>query len=78
MESREPPAGIHETSETTWDLTMAINLKSVFLGSKFAIAQMLQQVPHVSGHRGWIINIASVYGLVGGRHARMFLFRRTA
>ena len=71
MESRNPPTGIHETSEAIWDATMAVNVKSVFLGSKFAIAQMLQQEPHASGHGGWIVNIASIYGLIGGRHARM-------
>lgn len=44
---------------------MAINARSVFLGSKYAITQMLKQEPHSSGDRGWIINIASVGGLVG-------------
>ncbi|KAI0509371.1 NAD(P)-binding protein [Xylaria bambusicola] len=67
MESRQAPTPVHETPESVWDITMAVNLKSVFLGSKYAITQMLQQEPHKSGHRGWIINIASVHGLVAGR-----------
>lgn len=71
MESRQAPTPIHETSESVWDTTMAVNVKSVFLGSKYAIRQMLQQEPHNSGHRGWIINIASIYGLVAGKANRM-------
>ncbi|CAG8974525.1 hypothetical protein HYALB_00005795 [Hymenoscyphus albidus] len=66
LEAGKPPARIHETSEDVWDLTMKVNAKSVFLGCKYAIAQMLQQGPHSSGDRGWIINMSSVYGLVGG------------
>ncbi|KAI0004349.1 NAD(P)-binding protein [Xylariaceae sp. FL0662B] len=68
VESRRPPAGIHETPEEVWDTTMAVNVKSVFLGSKYAVAQMLRQDAHSSGHRGWIINMSSIYGLVAGRH----------
>ena len=44
----------------------AVNAKSVFLGCKYAVAQFLVQIPHApSGHRGWIINTASMLGLVG-------------
>lgn len=59
------PLGIHETSESDWDKTMSINAKGVFLGCKYAIAQMLRQdlLPGVKD-RGWIINTASVQGLV--------------
>ena len=60
-----PPSMIHETSEEDWNRTMRVNAGSVFLGSKYAIAQMLRQEPHPSGDRGWIINIASVGALVG-------------
>ncbi len=60
-----PPSLIHETSEEVWDQVMAVNARSVFLGSKYAISQMLKQEPHHSGDRGWIINIASVAALVG-------------
>lgn len=42
-----------------------INARSVFLGCKYAIAQFLSQEIHPSGHRGWIINTASMLGLVG-------------
>lgn len=42
-----------------------VNSRSVFLGCKFAIAQFLSQPVHRSGHRGWIINTASMLGLVG-------------
>jgi NAD(P)-dependent dehydrogenase (short-subunit alcohol dehydrogenase family) len=65
IEARDPQP-IHTTTEETWDLTMRVNAKSVFLGCKYAITQMLAQEPHSSGDRGWIINISSIYGLVGG------------
>ncbi|KAM0238425.1 hypothetical protein ACHAP5_008615 [Fusarium lateritium] len=57
---------IHETPEEWWDLTIAVNLKSVFLTSKYTIAQMLKQEKSESGDRGWIINISSIFGEVGG------------
>lgn len=60
-----PPSLIHETAEEEWDRVMAVNARSVFLGSKYAIRQMLRQEPHPSGDRGWIINVASIGGLVG-------------
>lgn len=43
-----------------------VNSRSVFLGCKFAIAQFLSQpIQHASASRGWIINTASMLGLVG-------------
>lgn len=63
--SHSRPLAIHETSESDWDKTMAINAKGVFLGCKYALAQMLKQDP-LPGHddRGWIVNTASIQGLV--------------
>ena len=49
----------HETSESDWDLTMAIDLKGVFLGCKYAIPHMLRQ------GGGVICNTSSVAGQVG-------------
>jgi NAD(P)-dependent dehydrogenase (short-subunit alcohol dehydrogenase family) len=69
VEARDPQP-IHTTTEETWDLTMRVNAKSVFLGCKYAITQMLAQEAHSSGDRGWIINISSIYGLVGGADNR--------
>ncbi|KAJ5488006.1 hypothetical protein N7530_002306 [Penicillium desertorum] len=60
------PAVLHLTDETTWDTTMRVNTKSVFLGCKYALTQMLAQEPHSSGDRGWIINISSIMGMIGG------------
>ncbi|CAG8069081.1 unnamed protein product [Penicillium salamii] len=60
------PAVLHLTDESTWDTTMRVNVKSVFLGCKYALAQMLAQEPHSSGDRGWIINISSIMGMIGG------------
>lgn len=64
-------AGAHG-SRPIWDFdegaltkTLDVNVKGVFLGTKFASKQMKDQEPHPNGDRGWIINLASVYGLVG-------------
>ena len=56
---------VHEMTEQTWDNVMNVNSRSVFLGCKYACAQFLNQTPHSSGHKGWIINTASIMGLVG-------------
>lgn len=58
---------IHETPDSTFDTTMSVNSRGVFLGCKYAAQQMITQNPYPSGDRGWIINIASVLGLVGLR-----------
>lgn len=58
------PAMLHETQEDIWDKTMRVNTKSVFLGCKFALRQMLAQEPHESGDRGWIINTSSIMALI--------------
>ncbi|KAB8224247.1 hypothetical protein BDV33DRAFT_4313 [Aspergillus novoparasiticus] len=60
------PTRVHETDEHAWDTMLRVNTTSVFLGCKYAIAQMLKQEPHSSGDRGWVINLASIWGLVGG------------
>jgi NAD(P)-dependent dehydrogenase (short-subunit alcohol dehydrogenase family) len=70
IEANRAPAMVHETSESDWDATMSVNAKSVFLGCKYASAQMLKQDLLPSGDRGWIINISSIYGLVGGLRIR--------
>jgi len=50
----------HEITEAEWDFVQAINVKGVFFGVKHAI-------PHLrAGRRGGsIINLSSIYGLVG-------------
>lgn len=66
------PHGIHELSESDWDKTMAINVKGVFLGCKYGIRQMLKQDPLPSQKdRGWIVNTASVQGLVAYHNTRL-------
>jgi len=59
-------ASVLETTEEEWDRIMAVNVKSVFLLSKYAIPVMAQ----ASG--GVIINTASGWGLVGGRKAAAY------
>lgn len=63
--THERPLPVHETSEEDWDRTLAINSKSVFLGSKYGIQQMLAQTPLPGARdRGCIVNTSSVQGLV--------------
>lgn len=71
LEALRPLAMCHQTDEDLWDTTMRVNSKSVFLGCKYAIAQMLTQDAHPSGDRGWIINISSIMAMIGGSHNRM-------
>jgi NAD(P)-dependent dehydrogenase (short-subunit alcohol dehydrogenase family) len=56
-------ANVLDTSEEEWDQVMAVNVKSIFLLSKYAISVMAR-----SGG-GVIINTGSGWGLVGGRDA---------
>jgi NAD(P)-dependent dehydrogenase (short-subunit alcohol dehydrogenase family) len=48
-----------ELSEETWDRVIGVNLKGVFLCSKYGIAEMVRT------GQGAVVNIASVLGLVG-------------
>lgn len=59
------PKPIWEVDVTDWARMQDINSTGVFLGIKYASAQMLKQPAHPSGDRGWIINAASILGLVG-------------
>jgi NAD(P)-dependent dehydrogenase (short-subunit alcohol dehydrogenase family) len=56
-------ANVLEISEEDWDQVMAVNLKSVYLMSRFAIPVMLE------AGGGVIINTSSGWGLAGGRRA---------
>jgi NAD(P)-dependent dehydrogenase (short-subunit alcohol dehydrogenase family) len=56
-------ANVLDTTEEEWDRLMAVNVKSVFLLSKYAIPVM------VKAGGGAIINTGSGWGLVGGRDA---------
>ena len=50
-------ADVIEVTEEQWDRIMAVNVKSIMLGSKYAIPEMIK------GGGGAIINIASIAGL---------------
>jgi NAD(P)-dependent dehydrogenase (short-subunit alcohol dehydrogenase family) len=57
--------GVVETDEETWDRTMSINLKGVWLGCKFGIPAML------GSGGGSIINVASFVALMGAATAQI-------
>ncbi len=52
---------ITEQSVDDWDATFAVNVRSVFLGTKHAARVMIEQ-----GSGGAIVNTASIAGLSGG------------
>jgi NAD(P)-dependent dehydrogenase (short-subunit alcohol dehydrogenase family) len=56
-------ADVITTTEDEWDRVMAVNVKSIFLMSKFAIPHM------VKAGGGSIINASSGWGLRGGSNA---------
>ena len=49
----------HEITESEWDFVQSINVKGVFFGTKHAIAHLRR------AGGGSIINLSSIYGLVG-------------
>jgi NAD(P)-dependent dehydrogenase (short-subunit alcohol dehydrogenase family) len=78
---------VWEVEEEAFERTLDVNVKGVFLGTKYAARQMVRQEPGPSGDRGWIINLASVFGLraapglssyVTSKHAVMGFTRATA
>jgi NAD(P)-dependent dehydrogenase (short-subunit alcohol dehydrogenase family) len=68
------PGPIWEMEEEHFDLAVRVNLKGVFLGTKFAARQMVGQEPGESGDRGWIVNLASVLGLRAQGYTGMLAF----
>ncbi len=56
------PADVEQTSDDIWLQTLAINLHAPFYLSRAAI-------PHLRETQGVILNVASDWGLVGGRKA---------
>jgi NAD(P)-dependent dehydrogenase (short-subunit alcohol dehydrogenase family) len=59
-------ASVVDTSEEEWDRVMAVNVKSIFLFGKYVVPHM------VENGGGVIINVASGWGLVGGRKAAAY------
>ncbi|MDF1574453.1 MAG: glucose 1-dehydrogenase [Bacteroidales bacterium] len=49
----------HELSEKEWDTVMNVNVKGVFFCTKYAIPHMKK------GGSGSIVNLSSIYGLIG-------------
>jgi NAD(P)-dependent dehydrogenase (short-subunit alcohol dehydrogenase family) len=49
----------HTIDQSDWNALMAINVNGVFLCTKYAVQAML------GGHGGSIINLSSIYGIVG-------------
>lgn len=56
-------ANVLNTTEAEWDRVMAVNIKSIFLMSRYAIPHM------ITAGGGVIVNTGSGWGLVGGGDA---------
>jgi NAD(P)-dependent dehydrogenase (short-subunit alcohol dehydrogenase family) len=65
-------ADVLTITEQEWDRAMAVNVKSVFLMSKYAIPVMAER------GGGVIVNTASGWGLVGGRNAVSYCASKAA
>ncbi|MGB2911241.1 MAG: SDR family oxidoreductase [Anaerolineales bacterium] len=65
-------ASVIDTTEEQWDSVMAVNVKSIFLMSKYTIPHMVQ------AGGGVILNTSSGWGLVGGRNAVSYCASKAA
>ena len=63
---------VTETTSADWDLVMNVNLKSLFLCSKYSIPFMLEK------EKGVIINIASVQSFVSQQKVAAYTTAKTA
>ncbi|MDO8434077.1 MAG: glucose 1-dehydrogenase, partial [Candidatus Binatus sp.] len=57
---------IEDTSEEEWDSVVAVNQKGVWLGMKFAVPAMRKR------GGGSIVNISSIYGIIGSAGAAAY------
>lgn len=57
---------IEDTTEEEWDSVVAVNQKGVWLGMKAAVPAMRKR------HGGSIINISSIYGIIGSAGAAAY------
>jgi NAD(P)-dependent dehydrogenase (short-subunit alcohol dehydrogenase family) len=57
---------IEDTTEEEWDAVVAVNQKGVWLGIKTALPAMRKR------HGGSIVNISSIYGLIGSSGAAAY------
>jgi NAD(P)-dependent dehydrogenase (short-subunit alcohol dehydrogenase family) len=65
-------ADVVETTEAEWDRVMAVNVRSVFLMSRYAVPAMAAR------GGGAIVNVGSGWGLVGGRRAVSYCASKAA
>ena len=72
LESRNP-APIWDIPLDLYHRTIEANVNGVYYGVKYASKQMITQEPQQpSGDRGWILNAASVFGLVGSQYVSAY------
>ena len=74
----QDPQPIWSSSLSVWNSVWAVNGTGVFLGCKYASAQMIEQEPGPNGDRGWIVNLSSIYGLVATPSAHAYVASKHA
>lgn len=72
--------GSHALNTSDEDLRkyLEVNLVAAFRLSKWAICHMMQQKPDENGLRGAIVNISSVFGLVGAENSAAYSTSKAA
>lgn len=63
---------VWETPDDDFDSVCSVNVRGPFMCTRAAIRQMLCQSPHPCGSRGWIVNVASVVGLIAMSHGASY------
>ncbi len=66
------PGSVVELSVEDWDLVMAVNVRSIFLGGKYAVPAMMER------GGGSIVNTASISGLHGDGGAVVYAASKAA
>ena len=76
--SSHGPRPVWDYEESAFETTLSVNVKGVFHGIKYAAQVMKDQAPLPNGDRGWIINLASVFGLGGGPNSSGYITSKHA
>jgi NAD(P)-dependent dehydrogenase (short-subunit alcohol dehydrogenase family) len=66
-----PSLPLHETNEVDWDRLQAVNVKSVYLTTKFAFR-------HLAASKGSILNTASIVGVIGQKNHAAYVASKGA
>lgn len=63
---------LHETSDAEWDMVLSVNVKGTFYGCKYTLPALKK------AGGGSIVNISSIYGLVGAPDSAAYIASKGA